>query len=119
MRKIFGLMAACVALLATSAYAQSEPPVASTVTSGTVTTMNVFQSVIAQSSTRKGCMVQNTSAAVMYVYPGSTANATLTNSFQLPAGAFFDCSHPGGATIADQINISSGTAGATYVASRQ
>lgn len=118
MKHIFGL-AAAILFLATSAQAQQiQPAVASTVTSGAIAVTNTFQSVLAQSSLRKGCLVQNTSAAVMYLYLGTTANATLTNSFQLAAGASFNCT-VGGITVGDQISLTGTATTSTFVVARQ
>lgn len=85
----------------------------------TVTTHGTFQSALASSGTRKGCMVQNTSADVEYVFFGATGSATTSNSFQLQSGQSLSCI-AGNTILTDNVAISSKTTdGATYVVSSQ
>lgn len=92
-----------------------------TMTSGTVTTANTFQSVSGSGAglTRKGCTLQNTSSGLLYVYLGPTANATEASSFQVPAGGTFSCSLVSGGVAGDNVAITSATQGATWVLGSQ
>lgn len=90
----------------------------STQTAGTVATANTFQSVLAASSTRRGCLIVNTSAAVEYVFLGAPGSATIPSSFPLAAGQSFSCV-AGRIVVADQISMTSATAGASFVVAVQ
>ena len=85
----------------------------------TSATAGTFISVLAASSTRKGCLVQNTSGSVMYVYLGLTASATIANSLQVSAGGSFGCTPPGGIVVQDNVAVASAGASAAYVVSAQ
>jgi hypothetical protein len=85
----------------------------------TSATAGTFISALAASSTRKGCLVQNTSGSVMYVYLGLTASATITNSLQVSAGGSFGCTPPGGIVVQDNIAVASAGVSAAYVVAAQ
>lgn len=122
---------AVLLLLAAPALAQS--PVftyplgnssAITNSSSTITATNTFQSVFAQSSSRRSCAIQNTGTSTMWVYFGAIAGATKAKSFPLaPAsaanepGGFVLCNN-GSTVITDQVSIT-GTAGDTFTATAQ
>lgn len=89
----------------------------STVTSGTISVTNTFQSVLAASATRKGCLMQNNGTHLMYLYNGPNASATLTNTFQIQPGQPFSCNAPG-VVITDNISLT-GTSGDAFVVSAQ
>lgn len=90
-----------------------------TQTGSTVTTHGTFQAALASSASRKGCMVQNTSADVEYVFFGATGSATTSNSFQLAAGQSISC-NAGTTVLTDNVAISSKvTDGATYAVASQ
>lgn len=78
-----------------------------------------FVSALAASGTRKGCLLQNTSGSVLYVYLGPTSSATMTNSLQISAGGSFGCTPPGGIVLQDNVAVASAAAGATYVVTAQ
>lgn len=87
-----------------------------TTSNGTIATGNTFQSVLAASSTRRGCLLQNTSSHTMYVFAGPNASATTAKSIQLAPGAYLNCPPIGGGTvIGDNISVTTSTAGDTYV----
>lgn len=99
----------------------------STLAGGTVTTHNVFQQALAANAARKGCLIQNQSTDVEYVFFGATGSATETTSFALgpasvtgSAGGSVSCNFPG-VVLTDNIAITSKTAdgSATYVVSAQ
>lgn len=117
-RKIAAATAFVVGLTGT-AFAQSGVivPVLTRDASGAVTTAGTYQNIDvynqATGSTRKGCVIQNTSANPESIRIG----ATLT--FSLPAGTTFNCASPNNTTISDTIAITSTTAGSTYAAGIQ
>lgn len=83
--------------------------------SGTITATGTFQTVLNQDFNRKGCRIQNKSAAnAMQVFVGN-GTATANTSFQLAVGATFDCTMPGGGALSDAIQIT-GTIGDVYFA---
>lgn len=86
-----------------------------TASSGTITTGDAFQSVLAASSSRRGCILQNTSSHTMYVFAGPNANATTGKSLQLAPGAIFYCPTYSGTVGGDNISVTTSTAGDTYV----
>lgn len=91
---------------------------ASTTTSGTITTANTYQSILAADSARKGCLVQNTSTATELLFIGAPGSATAANSFTLAAGGTFSCAS-GSIVVTDQLSMTSSTAGSTFVAVKQ
>lgn len=111
------------ALCAGKAFAQQAQPNstiaqvtgASIDASGTIAVTNTFQSLFAALQNRKSCTIQNNGTNKMYIGVGSSP--TLTNSFQVPAGATFVCATMG-VTVNDAIAIT-GTAGDAFVAKRQ
>lgn len=87
----------------------------STQTGSTITTHLTFQSVLAASTSRKGCLFVNTSADKMWVYFGTTGSATTSNSVPLPAGQSVSCI-AGAVVLGDNIAATSNvTDGATFV----
>ena len=90
----------------------------SSISGATSATPSTFTQLAAASNTRKGCLIQNTSTAVIYVFVGG-GTATIANSFQLaPAsgttpGDTFSCSL-GNAVIGDTLQIAASAASATY-----
>lgn len=120
---------AVVCLLASWALAQSPVSTyplgaATTNVSTTITLTNNFQSVFAQSSTRRSCVIQNTGVNTMWVYFGAIAGATKAKSFPLaPAssagspGGFVSCNN-GSTVVTDQVSIT-GTTGDTFTATSQ
>ena len=129
MRKILILFVALSVGASAPTLAGGEPPVvtypqgrSSVNVSGTITSTNTFQSVIASvvggiSQNRASCTIQNNGTHTMYVFPGPIANATLTNSVQVPTGGFFYC-YTGVTVLVDQISIT-GTAGDAFYAAYQ
>lgn len=91
----------------------------STSAAGSVATANTFQNALAASSSRKGCAIYNTSAAVELVYLGAPVNATAAAAIPIPAGGSFNCGSFQGLVLTDQISITSTLASATYVAVSQ
>lgn len=82
--------------------------------SGTIAVTNTFQSLWVAASGRKGCLIQNTSGHVQYIYIGPIAGATLAKSFQVLPNGWFSC-RGGGMVLTDQISIT-GTTTDTFVA---
>ena len=79
----------------------------STQTGTTVTTHLVWQTALATSATRKGCMIQNNSTDKMWVFFGANGSATSSNSIALLAGQSLNCGTPNGAVANDNIAITS------------
>ena len=107
---------ALLLLLAPSALAQNPPTKLSTQpnASSTIIGTNSFQPVFAQNGGRGGCTIQNNGSATMYVFFGPLANATLTNSIQVPATFSLYC-NLGPVVLGDQVSIT-GTATQAYYA---
>ena len=93
-------------------------PGTSTGASGSVITPNTFQQVFAANPARLGCIIQNTSTTVEDVFLGATGSAAIGSSLQLSPGAVFSCNAPG-VVVTDAIQITSATAGATFVGDAQ
>lgn len=101
------------------------PNNASSTIASTNTFQNLFTGITAftpgSGSGRRGCLIVNTSANVMYVYVGPIALATTSNSVALAAapsaglqGGAFNC-NGNGIVVVDQISIT-GTSGGTFAA---
>jgi hypothetical protein len=92
--------------------------VSTTPASGTTSaTPNTFTTLLAASTTRKGCSFQNTSTALEYIFVGS-GTATLVASYQIPAGNPFNCASSG-VVIGDALQIASPVASMPYVGGAQ
>lgn len=95
--------------------------------SGSITTLNTFQQIFAQSvsasglgsqGSRSGCLIQNNGTHTMYIFYGPIANATTPTSLTLAASAKADCNNGGGLAYQDQISIT-GTANDQFFATQQ
>lgn len=84
--------------------------------SGTITTGNTFQTLMAADPNRTGCIIQNTGTHTMYVYFGATANATTSNSLQVVAGGSIYCSASGVLGLTDNVAITTSTSTDPFVA---
>lgn len=81
----------------------------------TITTALTFQSALASSATRKGCLIQNTSVDVEYVFVGANGSASAAAALQLQPGQPFNCNFSG-VVVTDNISMTSATLnGATAV----
>lgn len=89
----------------------------STMATGAPTTPT-FSSILAASSTRKGCLVQNTGTTTGYIYFGATGSATTSNSFQLSAGQSISC-QSGNITLTDNIAATCASGTCAFVISSQ
>lgn len=88
--------------------------VTTTPTGYTVTTANTFQSVLAASATRKGCLLQNTNAGggdVEYVFFGPNASATEGASIQVAPGGAVNCATGSGQVLIDNVSVTSVASG--------
>ena len=75
-------------------------------------TAGAFSSVLAASSSRKGCFIQNTGTTLGYVYFGANSSATTANALQISAnGGNVSCNNPNGTVLQDNVSAtcSSGT----------
>lgn len=86
----------------------------STSVSGTVAVANTYQSALAASSTRKGCLIINTSAAQEYVFLGAPGSATTATSIPLASMQTLSCA-AGNMVVGDQISITSPTVSSTFL----
>lgn len=88
--------------------------VTTTPTAYTVTTANTFQSVLAASATRKGCLLQNTNASggdVEYVFFGANVSATKATSVQVSPGGAISCATGSGQVLTDNVSVTSAASG--------
>jgi len=85
---------------------------------GTITTGGTFQTALAASTGRHGCLIQNQSSHVMFVYMGTLANATEAKSYQITAlGGVkdtFPCNQ-GPFVLTDAVNITTSANSDPYV----
>ena len=88
-----------------------------TITSGTITLTDTFQSVLAASTNRRGCTIQNQSTHTMYAYFGPNGSATKAASLQVSAGQTLYCSFTQG-VAADNVSLT-GTTGDAFVVNSQ
>lgn len=88
----------------------------STDASGTVTLGGTYQTVLAASSARKGCLIQNptTATEVLNIKVG-----TMASPFTIPAGGSFSCSSPGGLVVTDLITLTAATTSHAFAAVSQ
>lgn len=124
-----------LAFFAGMTHAQSEPPytptgkaIVYTLTAGvgnttqvgvTLGSANTFQSVLSALSTRRGCIIENTSGENEYLFIGANASATTSNAFQLKPLGFFFC-NGNGQIVTDNISMAgTSTSSDTVVVSSQ
>jgi hypothetical protein len=84
----------------------------STDASGTVTTGTTYQTAIAASSTRKGCLIQNPTTATEVL---SVKVGTMAAPFTILAGGTFSCAS-GSIVVTDAITITAPTTGHAFSA---
>lgn len=89
-------------------------PGTTTTANSTIAIGNTFQNALSASATRKGCLLQNTSGEIMYIYFGTLGSATLTNTLQIVSGQSISC-NTGGIVLTDAVGVTGPTAGNTYV----
>ena len=116
-RKIQALISLAVLLAASIAHAQTGQPVVTTTTGGTIATTNVFQQLQAQTTTRRGCTIQNLGSHTMLVFFGPSGNALVGSSYQIGTGQTIMCT-AGNIVLSDAIQIT-GTAGDKFVFTSQ
>jgi len=85
----------------------------STSFSGTLSNAS-FSSVLSNNSTRNGCTIQNTGTDIEYVYFGTNASATTSNSIQLAAGQTISCTS-GEIVLLDNVSMQGKSGTASYV----
>lgn len=90
--------------------------VTSTLSNGSIAAGGTFQVALATDTARNGCLLQNTGTAPIYLFLGASG-ATEAQSFQVAAGSTFSCSQ-GQSVLTDEIQVTSGTAGDTFVVDR-
>lgn len=84
--------------------------------SGAIATGGTFQSILAASSTRKGCLIQNptTASEPLYVYFGANASATTANAITLAPGGAVNCA-VGLGVATDNVSATATTTSHAYV----
>lgn len=99
---------------------------ATTSPSGVTTTMataaptaTMFSSILAASTTRKGCLVQNTGSTTGYVYFGATGSATTGNSFLLQPNSTVNCTTYAGSVLTDNVAATCASGTCAFVISSQ
>lgn len=92
--------------------------VTTTTNPGTVTVTGVFQSILAANPTRYGCVVQNQSNDILYIFFGANASATEASSLTIGPGGSIPCNLPGGVVLTDNVSVA-GMAGDAYVVNNQ
>lgn len=94
-------------------------PIALTTTnaSGTITSGGTFQSILASSATRKGCLIQNPTTATepLFVFFGVNGSATTANSISLGPGASVSCAVGGLGVATDNVSATATTTSHAYV----
>lgn len=120
MKKI--LIAFIVGIIPALAFAQAPVqtfPLPRTIsaTGTTIVVTNKFQSALVAAPNRVNCIVQNNGTHNMFVYFGTLANATTSNSIILAANWSISCNNYGVVTTQD-VNIT-GTSGDAFVANQQ
>jgi hypothetical protein len=88
----------------------------STDASGTVTLGGTYQTVVAASSTRKGCLIQNPSTATEVL---SIKVGTMAAPFTVAAGGSFSCAASGGLVVTDAITLTAATTAHAFSAVSQ
>lgn len=83
----------------------------------TISVTNTFQTALAGSGSRSGCLIQNNGTHTMYVFFGSTTPGDTSTSFQLGAGQSISCL-ASGVVLTDPILIT-GTANDVAVVASQ
>jgi hypothetical protein len=76
---------------------------------GTVTTGGTFQQVLAANAARSACLVQNTSTHVGYLWWQTSGTPSLLNTYQLAAGASWNCQLAAGFVVRSAIQYTTGT----------
>lgn len=87
----------------------------STNASTTVTTGGTYQTVVAASTSRKGCTIQNPTTATEILNVRVKATAVFT----IPIGGSFNCGAPGNLVISDLIEVTATTTGHAFTATYQ
>lgn len=89
--------------------------VTSTVTNGTLTTAGTFQSILAASTARNGCLIFNNNASdYILVFFGANGSATTSNSIKLLPGQFISCIS-GGVVLQDNVSATGQNNSDTYI----
>lgn len=105
-----------LAVLCTNCSPSAPIGASSNPTNGTVAVTNTFQTLVAQNSSRKGCIFQNQGTHTMYFSLQSVP--TLAGSVQVPPTFFFYCSGPSNVVVTDTISIT-GTSGDAFAGNWQ
>lgn len=110
----------CVAATISGGTSLSPLGVTTTNDSGTVATGSTFQTAIAASASRLGCLVQNptTASEVLFVYFGTNASATTAKSVTLGPGASISCV-AGGTVLTDNVSVTAATSTHAFMAQHQ
>lgn len=72
--------------------------------SSTIAVTSTFQNIQAENTARRGCYIENTGTAVMYIFLGALANAAAASSIRLAANQSFSCNQ-GFSVLTNEVNI--------------
>lgn len=78
-------------------------------------TAGTFSTILAASAGRQGCVIQNNSASVGFIFFGLNANATLLNSFQVVAGGGNLPCNIGGAALTNNVSATCASGTCAFV----
>jgi hypothetical protein len=87
---------------------------ATTVTSGTISVGATFQTALAASATRNGCIIQNHSDDILHVFFGATGSATNATSIDVGPWQQMGC-QVGPGVVQDNIAVTTINTGDAYV----
>ena len=104
-------------LLSPAEAQQNQQRVATTTAVVTTQTVSAFQLALASAS-RNSCTIQYNGSGTGFVYFGTLANATLSNSFQLSSKQSILCA-VSGVTLTDAVNVTSTATSDAFVVTTQ
>lgn len=102
-----------------STTATTTPGTATTTMATGAPTAPTFSSILASSTTRKGCLIQNLSQSVGYVYFGATGSASTSNSFQVPVNGTISCTTYNGVSLTDNVAATCATGTCSFIIASQ
>lgn len=82
-------------------------------------TAGMFSSLLAASTSRKGCTIQNIGTTLGYIYFGANGSATTSNSFQLPVSGSISCNNVNGTVLQDNVSGTCGSGTCAFIVSSQ
>lgn len=102
-----------------SVTATTSPSTATTTMATGAPIATVFSSILAANTTRKGCLVQNLSQSLAYVYFGATGSASTSNSFTVPVNGTISCTTYNGVSLTDNVAATCATGTCSFIIASQ